>query len=132
MAGFHQTIILGNVGQEPTLRYTANGNAVCNFSVAVNETYMQDNERKERVTWYNVVAWGKQAEVLTQYLEKGRQVFLQGRMQTRSWEAPDGGKRYMTELVVSSFTFISGGGQRHEGEGEDIEPDDGDELPFEG
>ncbi len=131
MAGFHQTIVLGNVGKEPELKYTANGNAVCNFSVAVNETYMQGEERKERVYWYNVVAWGKQAETLTQYLEKGRQIFLQGKMQTRSWEAPDGGKRYMTELVVSNFTFISGG-QRHEGEGEDYEPDDGDDIPFEG
>lgn len=130
-SGFHQTIVMGNIGKEPELKYTANGTAVCNFSVAVNDSYVSNGERKERTTWYNVVIWGKQGETAGQYLQKGRPVLLRGKMQTRSWEGPDGGKRYMTELVVDPFglTFV-GRAADYDSEGED--PDLDDEIPFEG
>lgn len=146
MAGFHRTEVLGNLGADPEMRYTANGNAVATFSVAVNEQWTgSDGERQARTEWYSIVTWGRTAENCAQYLSKGDQVFVEGRMQTRSWDGNDGAKHYRTELVAQRVNFLntkksggSGGGTREYGgseqfdrpntdEGGDIDPDD---LPF--
>lgn len=128
--------IIGNLGDDPTMRYTANGTAVTTFSVAVNRVYTQEGERKEAVEWFSCVAWQRLAETCAQYLTKGRQVYVEGRMQTRSWDGDDGQKRYRTELVAQEVKFLGGGGgdresgavQRHVADdGGDIDPDD---LPF--
>jgi single-strand DNA-binding protein len=131
MASFHQTIIMGNVGKEPELRYTANGTALCKFSVAVNETYIQDGERKEKAIWYNVTAFGKGAENAGQYLEKGQQVLIRGKMNFGQFEKQDGSKGYSSDLIADPFgiIFLGKGRNRDEGVNDDLDLDD---IPFEG
>ena len=106
--------------RDPEMRYTANGKAVTSFSVAVNMG-------KDQTEWFNVVAWEKLAETCGQYLEKGKRVYCEGRLATRSWEAPDKTKKYRTELVAHQVIFLSERGRQSDFEGEDIELDD---LPF--
>lgn len=127
-------MIIGNLGGDPEMRYTGNGDAVTTFSVAVNRRYTSNGEQREEVEWFRVVTWRRLAEACAQYLSKGRQVYVEGRLQTRTWEQ-DGQKHYMTELVAQEVKFLGGrqdeGGVRRpasEGGYEcDIEPDD---LPF--
>lgn len=125
-------MVIGNLGGDVELRYTGNGEAVANFSVAANETYNdRSGQRQERVEWFNVVCWGKLAENCSQYLAKGRQVYVEGKQQTRSWES-DGVKHYKTELIASRVDFL---GQRGDGGGggapaEDAGDLDPDDLPF--
>lgn len=121
--------IIGNLGQDPEMKYTPNGDAVTNFSVAVNETWKNKaGEKQSRTEWFNVVCWRQLAELCSQYLSKGRPVYLSGKLQTRSWDGTDGVKHYRTELVADRVQFLGdGGGQRSEQAGGDIEPDD---LPF--
>ncbi len=114
MASVNKVIVLGNLGQDPELRHTASGRPVATLRVATNEVWTDQNgERKERTEWHNVVVWGRQAENCAQYLSKGRQVFVEGRLQTRKWEDRDGNPRYTTEIVADRVQFIggSGGGQ---------------------
>ena len=107
-------MIIGNLGQDPEMRYTSNGSAVTNFSVAVNERYTtRDGEQREETEWFRVVAWNRLAETCSQYLSKGRQVYVQGRMKTRSWEDSEGAKRYTTELIAREVKFL---GTRRDGE----------------
>ena len=140
MLGYNKIILIGNVGTEPEMRYTANGNAVTNFNVATNREYTTgDGERREETEWFRVVAWSRLAEICSQYLSKGRQVYVEGRLQTRSWEAQDGTTRYTTELIAQEVSFLGGQGDAEfEREaapqlavgadaGGDLEPDD---LPF--
>jgi single-strand DNA-binding protein len=102
--------IIGNLGGDPDLRYTANGSAVVNFSVATSHSYVNaQEERIEQTEWFNVVAWNRLAETCAQYLEKGRQVYVEGRMQTRSWDNKEGVKQYKTELIADTVKFL---GQR--------------------
>ncbi|MBW2621296.1 MAG: single-stranded DNA-binding protein [Deltaproteobacteria bacterium] len=105
MAGVNKVIIIGNLGRDPEIRYTQNGKAVCNFSVAVTEK-RGGNENTE---WFNVVAWEKLAEICGEYLSKGRQVYIEGRLQTREWEDRDGNKRQTTEIVALQMQMIGGG-----------------------
>ena len=136
MASLNKVMVIGNLGADPEMRYTANGNAVTTFNVAANETWNDQNgERKERVEWFNVVTWNKLAETCSQHLARGRQVYVEGRLQTRSWEGQDGGKHYRTEVIAETVRFLgerAGGGEprppaaRGDVDG-DIEPDD---LPF--
>ena len=127
--GWHQTTVLGNVGRDPEQRYTSSGKAVANFSVAVNEKYKDT----ETTTWYNVVAWGKTAELCAEYLSKGSQVLLIGRMQNRKWEDREGNKRETAELVADRVQFIGNSASVSKGTHE--EPDDhgfdpADDVPF--
>jgi len=136
MAGLNKVMIIGNLGQDPEMRFTANGSAVTNFRVAVSRQYQgADGERREETEWFSVVAWNKLAEQCNQYLQKGRRVYVEGRLQTRSWDGQDGQKRYRTEVIANEVQFLDrimpgvAAGQR-DGmmDGDITDPDD---LPFE-
>ena len=109
MASVNKVIILGNLGRDPEARYTQGGTAVCQLNVATTRTYTnKQNDRVEETEWHRVVVWGKQAEACSTYLAKGRQVYIEGRLQTRSYEDNDGVKRYATEVVADVVQFIGG------------------------
>jgi len=117
-------MVIGHLGADPDMRYTANGNAVTTFSVATSRKYTADGVQKEETEWFRIVTWNRLAETCSEYLEKGRLVYVEGRMQTRSWEGQDGAKHYMTELIAQEVKFLGG---RTGAAREDVEPDD---LPF--
>ncbi len=101
----NKCMIIGNLGRDPELRYTAGGQAVSQFSVAVNRNYRDpQGEWQEDTEWFRVVAWGQLAERTAEYLRKGRKVYVEGRLQTRQWEGQDGQKRYTTELIANTVT----------------------------
>lgn len=105
----NKVILLGRLGQDPELKYTPGGSPVCNFSVATTESWTdKSGQKQEKTEWHRVVVWGKLAELCNQYLAKGRQCFLEGRLQTRSWDDKDGNKRYTTEVMASTVQFIGG------------------------
>lgn len=108
MSGVNKVIILGRLGQDPELKYTPNGNAVCNISVATSESWTDKNtqQKQEKTEWHRVVTWGKLAELCNQYLGKGSQVYLEGKLETRSWDDKDGNKKYTTEIVANTAQFI--------------------------
>jgi single-strand DNA-binding protein len=100
----NKCMIIGNLGRDPEMRYTPSGQAVTQFTVAVNRNYKnQQGERQEETEWFRVVAWGQQAEFAAEYLRKGAKVYIEGRLQTRQWEGQDGQKRYTTELVANTI-----------------------------
>ena len=100
----NKCMIIGNLGRDPEMRYTPSGQAVTQFTVAVNRNYKDaQGERQEETEWFRVVAWGQQAEFSAEYLRKGAKVFVEGRIQTRQWEGQDGQKRYTTELVANTI-----------------------------
>ena len=107
MPGINKAILIGNLGRDPEMRYTADGLAVANFTIATSEAWKDKNtgEKKERTEWHRIVAFGKIGEICGEYLSKGRQVYVEGRLQTRSWEK-DGVTRYTTEIVASDVQFL--------------------------
>lgn len=133
-------MVIGHLGADPEMRYTANGSAVTTFRVASSRQFTGgDGERKEETEWFQVVTWARLAETCAQYLTKGRLVYVEGRMQTRSWEDQQGQKRYRTELIAQEVKFLGGrdggggGGGFSAGVavGADAEGDiDPDDLPF--
>ena len=144
MASLNKVMLIGNVGGEPEMRFTPNGNPVTSFRMATNHIYTTpDGERKQETEWFSVVAWGRLAEQCNQFLSKGRLVYAEGRLRTRSWEGQDGQKHYRTEVIANRVTFLdrqasavlpeekSGEAEEKSGEAEvsgEIEPDD---IPFE-
>lgn len=107
----NKAFIYGNLTRDPEMRALPSGQQVANFSIATNRVYKdRDGAKKEQVEYHNVVAFGRQAELIGQYMKKGRPLMVEGRIQTRSWEA-DGKKNYRTEIVVENFQFGPGGGQ---------------------
>jgi single-strand DNA-binding protein len=115
MAGINKAILIGNLGRDPELRYTQNGQAVVNFSLATSENWMdKGGERQERTEWHRIVAWGKTGELCAQYLSKGRTVYIEGRIQTRDWEDKEGLKRQTTEINATTVQFL--GGPRGDGD----------------
>lgn len=107
--------LIGNLTRDPELRYTPNGTAVCSFSVATNRNWTTDSgEKKEEAEFHRVVAWNKLAEICSQFLTKGRKVYLEGRLSTRSWNAQDGTQRSTTEIIISDMILIDS--RRDEGE----------------
>jgi len=107
MAGLNKVMLIGNVGTDPEMRYTANGNAVATFRIACNRNYSgPDGERKEETEWFSVVTWNKLAETCSQFLQKGRRAYVEGRLQTRSWDGPDGQRRYRTEVIANTVLFL--------------------------
>ena len=102
----NKVMIIGRLGADPEMRYTANGSAVTTFNVATSRTFSRDGERVEETEWFSIVTWNRLAETCAQYLLKGRQVYVEGRMQTRSWDGQDGQKRYRTELVANEVKFL--------------------------
>lgn len=113
MAGsVNKVILVGRLGKDPEMRFTPSGKAVTNFSMATSE-YWSDagGERQERTEWHKIVLWGKVAEVAAKLLSKGKQVYVEGRLQTREWEDQSGGKRYTTEIVANQMQILSDKGE---------------------
>ena len=112
--GINKAIIVGNLGRDPEVRYTANGSAVANVTIATSESWKdkQSGERQERTEWHRVVFFGRLAEIAGEYLKKGAQVYIEGRLQTRKWEDKSGQERYTTEIVASEMQMLGsrGGG----------------------
>ncbi len=149
MASVNKVILIGNLGRDPELRYTASGQGVTNFTLATNERWRdKDGNNQERTEWHRIVVWGKSAENCAQYLQKGRSVYVEGRLQTRDWEDKEGNKRQTTEIVAQNVTFL---GSREGGRGgsspvsssqapssqasssqapSSQAPPDGDDIPF--
>ena len=112
MASVNKAILIGNLGKDPDLRYTPSGQAVATFSLATNERYKdKDGQLMDRTEWHNIVVWGKQAETAKEYLKKGRQIFVEGRIAYRSYDDREGNKRYITEVVAQRIQFL---GRREE------------------
>ena len=114
--GVNKVILIGNLGRDPEVRYTTNGTPVANFTLATSErwTDQASGERKERTEWHRVVVFGKQAEIAGEYLRKGRQVYVEGSLQTREWTDREGNKRYTTEVRTVNFQMLGSRGDRSE------------------
>lgn len=110
MSGVNKVILIGRFGKDPEIRYTPSGVAVANFSIATSETWKDKDtgEKKEKTEWHNIVAWRKQAELMGEFFGKGSEIYIEGRLETRSWEGDDGIKRYKTEIIMSNFAFTGG------------------------
>ncbi len=135
----NKLLIIGNLGRDPEMRYTPSGQAVTNFTVATNHRYTTaDGERREETEWFRVSAWGRLAETCNQFLTKGRQVYVEGRLRSRTYETPDGQTRFSNEISATDVRFL---GQPSAGElqspseepqpaGEDVPAMEPDDLPF--
>jgi single-strand DNA-binding protein len=107
----NKAIIVGNLGRDPEVRFTPSGRAVARFTVATTERWTdQQGQRQEKTEWHNIVVWGKQAETCGQYLSKGRQVYIEGRITNRSYDDKDGNKRYITEIIAQNVRFLGSAG----------------------
>ncbi len=119
MAGVNKVILIGHLGADPEMRYTANGTAVAKFRIATTEKFTdRDGNRQERTEWHRVVAWRKLAEICGQYLSKGKQVYIEGKIRNDTWEK-DGVKQYSYEIVADNMVMLGGAG----GRGQDREPE---------
>jgi single-strand DNA-binding protein len=108
--GVNKVILVGNLGADPDMRFTPSGQGVCELRIATSESWNDKNgQRQERVEWHRVVVWGKRAEVCAKYLSKGRQVYVEGRIQTRNYDDKEGNKRYITEVIANDVQFLGGG-----------------------
>jgi single-strand DNA-binding protein len=111
MGSVNKVILVGNLGADPELKYTPSNRPLCNLSVATNEVFKdKTGQRQERTEWHRVTVWGDQAEHCSKYLGKGRSVYVEGRLQTRSWDDKEGKKRYSTDIVADRVVFLGGGG----------------------
>jgi single-strand DNA-binding protein len=109
--GVNKVILIGHLGADPSMRYTQSGTPVAQFNMATTERYNDRNgERQERTEWHRVVVWSKLAEICNQYLKKGKQVYIEGRLQTRQWEDQSGNKRYTTEVVANQMQMLGRAG----------------------
>jgi single-strand DNA-binding protein len=141
MAGINKAILIGNLGRDPELRYTPSGLAVANFSLATSETRTnKDGEKETRTEWHRIVAFGRLGEICGEYLAKGKQIYIEGRIQTRDWEDKDGIKRYTTEIVANQMQMLGTRDQADAVRAEDVPPpdfsarqtpsQDDDDIPF--
>ena len=137
----NKVILIGNLGKDPEVRFTAGGRAVARFSVATSDAWTDaEGQRQERTEWHNVVVWGKQAESCGQYLQKGRQVFIEGSIRYRSYDDKEGNKKYITEVNAQRVQFLGGGGgggrgapPRGDSQGADVPsppPGEEEDIPF--
>ena len=130
--GLNRVMLIGNLGQDPELRYTKTGQPILNMRLATSESFLnRDNERQERTEWHTVILWGKRGEALNKFLSKGKQLCVEGRLQTRQWEDKDGNRRYTTEVVATNVVLLGGrgGGASQDAgppPGEDYGPGGGD------
>lgn len=136
--GLNKVMLIGHLGKDPELKYTPGGAAVATVSLATNESYKdKEGNQQDKTEWHRLVIWNKQAEIAAEYLKKGAQIFVEGKLQTRNWEK-DGQKHYMTEVVVFNFQML---GRKEGGAGPDVPlPSDdmappphatgGEDLPF--
>ena len=122
--GVNKVILVGNLGSDPELRYTGSGTAVCNFNIATSESYKdRDGNQVENTEWHRIVTWARLAEICGEYLKKGRQVYIEGQLQTRQWEDKDGNTRYTTEVKAREMQMLGsrdgdGGGGNYGGGGD--------------
>ena len=141
MASVNKVLLIGHLGRDPELRYTPGGAAVANFTLATNEAWTDKaGQKQERTEWHRIVVWGKQAEIVGQYLQKGKQVFIEGSLTTREWNDRDGNKRQTTEVKAMRVIMLGRGEGRAEGAGagraEPTEidlgppPQNEDDIPF--
>jgi len=111
MRGVNKVILIGNLGRDPEIRYTRDGTTVANLNLATSDSWNDaQGQRQERTEWHRVVAFGKLAEITKEYLSKGRQIYIEGRLQTRSWEDKEGNKRYTTEIKADQMVMLGGRG----------------------
>jgi len=140
MAGINKVILVGRLGNDPEVRYTSDGTAVANFNIATSDEWKDKDsgEKKERTEWHRIVAWRKLGEICGEYLAKGRQVYVEGKLQTRSWEK-DGVTRYTTEVIASDIQFLGGrnagnavksSGASENRSGPPIPDNQNDDIPF--
>ncbi|MEA3369501.1 MAG: single-stranded DNA-binding protein [Candidatus Ratteibacteria bacterium] len=142
MANLNKVFLIGNLTRDPELRYLPDGRPVCNFGIAINRVYMTANrEKKEEVCFLRIVVWGKQGESCSRFLNKGRPVFVEGRLQSRSWETQSGEKRSALDVIAERVQFLGGrpGGAAAPKTGEEVEKKNetvidlgskNDEVPF--
>ncbi len=112
MAGVNKVIIIGRLGADPELKTTPSGQSVCVINVATSEAWVKDGKKEERTEWHRITLWARLAELASKYLKKGRQVFIEGRLQTRSWQDPQGQKRYATEIIATNMQFLESASSR--------------------
>jgi single-strand DNA-binding protein len=114
MSGINKVILIGRLGQAPELKHTPSGSAVCNFSLATSESWVDKttNEKKEKTEWHRIVVWGKLAELCNQYLSVGKECYVEGKLETRTWDNKEGTKMYTTEIKASNVTFLGGAGDK--------------------
>ena len=131
MRGLNRVMIIGNLGQDPEMRYTPSGKPVTTFSVAVNRTWKTpDGERHEETEWFNIVAWDGLAETCKQYLSKGAPVYVEGRLQTRKWDDQEGKKHSRTELVASGMIILGDRRPQATESAASVSPEEDEEFPF--
>jgi len=139
MASVNKVILVGNLGRDPEVRYTPSGTAVANFSLATTENWTNKEGQKEsRTEWHRVVAWGRLGEICGEYLSKGKQVYIEGRIRTNEWEDQEGNKRQTKEIVALTMQMLGAktGGETYADEGPASEPKSGprqpidDDIPF--
>ena len=138
MASVNKAILIGNLGADPELRYTPSGSAVANFNIATTEKWKdKDGQSQERTEWHRIILWNRQAEIAKEYLRKGSPVYIEGRIQNRSYEDKDGIKRYVTEIVAQRMQFLGGRSEPGPSSGPSEPPpppdnldNEDDDLPF--
>jgi single-strand DNA-binding protein len=110
----NKVILVGNLGSDPEVRATPSGQRVANFRLATSRNWTgQDGQRQEKTEWHSIVAWGKQADIAERYLQKGKQIYLEGRLETRSWQDKEGQTRYKTEVICENFQMLGRAGDRN-------------------
>lgn len=116
MASLNKVMLIGNLGKDPEVRFTASGQAVASFSLATSESYKdKSGEKVEKTEWHNITLWGKLAEIAGEYLSKGKTIYVEGRLQTRKWQDKSGNDRYTTEIVGDKMQMLSAKGERSGG-----------------
>jgi len=119
VAGVNKAILIGNLGKDPEIRTTTSGQRVANFTLATNRSWTgQDGQRQEKTEWHSIVVWGKLADICEKYLQKGKQVYIEGRIETRNWQDKEGQTKYKTEIICENLTLLGRpGGERNGGDG---------------
>lgn len=130
MAGVNKAILVGNLGGDPEIRYTQAGLAVADFSLATTESWSKDGQKQDKTEWHKVVAFGKLAEICGEYLVKGKQIYIEGRIQTKKWEDKEGVTKYTTEIVANQMQMLGGKGDQGEAPAKDAGVDDNSSIPF--
>ena len=122
----NKVMLIGNLGRDPEMKFTPSGTAIANFSIATTERWTKDGQKNEKTEWHKIVAWQRLAEICGEYLHRGSQVYVSGKLQTRSWDDKEGNKKYTTEIVINQMQML---GRK----GESNQPQTGDnEYPVDG
>lgn len=128
MSSINKVILVGRLGQDPELRNTQNGQPVCSLGIATSESWMKDGKKEEKTEWHKVIVWGKLAENANKYLKKGRLIYIEGKLQTRTWEDQQGQKRYTTEIIANELKFLESMNSGRKDN--DVPPISDDDMPY--